>query len=199
MNSMSKAIFLGLLFASGTTVGIRAQSVMANAQISSQAAGGGFYDYTVTLNNTSASTSIETFWFSWVPGEDFLPSSPTSVQAPTGWTYSIKGGPYYYYGYSYYDGYSLEFTTPSTPLAAGASLTFGFVSPDSPNAIAGDNPYFGYPIGTSYVFSGGNASGTSEQFLVQTVVPEPSSLNFIAAGLTGLLVGRRRRLKASPA
>src|SRR5258708_3991709 len=86
----SRRLLLSLLFVLGTACSIQAQSILANAQISGQAAGGGGYNYTITLNNTAASTSpIGTFWYSWIPGEDFLPSSPTSVQPPTGLTHII--------------------------------------------------------------------------------------------------------------
>ena len=35
----------------------------------------GDYRYTITLKDTGT-TPIGTFWFAWVPGEDFLPSKP---------------------------------------------------------------------------------------------------------------------------
>jgi len=48
------------------------------------------FNYTLTLNNSAASTAnIETFWFSWVPGQDFMAVSPTNIVAPSGWTDAI--------------------------------------------------------------------------------------------------------------
>jgi PEP-CTERM motif-containing protein len=188
--------FLFLLFSLGAVCAVHAQGITAGAQISGQPSGGGAYDYTITLNNANSSLSpIATFWYSWVPGADFLPTSPTSVQAPTGWTYSIQGGPYYSYGYYYPDGYSIEFTTATSPLAPGSSLNFGFMSSDSPSALAGDSPWYpGNLVGTSYVFSGVGESGNNFEFLVQSV-PEPSSPGLLAAGAVGLLVARWRRRK----
>lgn len=187
--------FLYLIFSLGTACAVHAQGISADAQIGSQPSGSGSYNYTITLNNESSSLSpIATFWYSWVPGADFLPTSPTSVQAPTGWTYSIQGGPYYNYGYYYPDGYSIEFTTTTSPLAPGSSLNFGFVSKDSPLALAGDSPWFpGNLVGTSYVFSGVGESGNNSGFLVQSV-PEPCLPGLLLVGSVGLLAsGWRRR------
>jgi hypothetical protein len=186
-------LFLSLSFMFATACAVQAQGITASAQISGQPAGGGSYNYTLTLGNANSSlSSISTFWYSWSPGADFLPSSPKSVQTPAGWAYSIQGGPYYdYYGYYYPDGYSIKFTTATTPLAPGSSLNFGFISPDSPAALAGNSPWYpGYKVGTSYVYSG-VGSGNSSLFTVQSV-PEPSLLGLLVAGSAGLLTGRRR-------
>ncbi len=179
--------FLPGLLALGAASAAHAQ-IQADAQLTGQSAGGGLYTYNITLNNLGSSSSgIQTFWYSWVPGADFLPTSPVSVQAPAGWMSSVQGGPYYDpYGYYYPDGYSIEFTTSTTPLNPGSSLTFGFMSTDSPAALAGNSPIFTYyPVGTSYVFSGVGESGLGLQFLVQSV-PEPSSLALLTAASIGL-------------
>ena len=186
--------FLGVLCVLGTSYAGHAQGISADAGITGQSSGGGSFNYTITLNNESSSLSpIATFWYSWVPGADFLPTSPLSVQAPAGWTYSIQGGGYYYYGYYYPDGYSIEFTTTTSPLAPGSSLDFGFTSKDSPSALAGDSPLFpGNPVGTSYVFSGVGESGDNAELFVQPV-PEPSSAGLLAAGSAALLAARWRK------
>src|SRR5215472_4073585 len=76
----------GLLWSAalGVVGTLQGQNINATALISSQPAGGGLFNYTLTLNNLASSTSpIETFWFAWLPnGDNFLPSSPTSAQAP---------------------------------------------------------------------------------------------------------------------
>lgn len=184
-----RRLLLSLLFVLGTASSVHAQSIIANAQISGQAAGGGGYNYTITLNNTAASTSpIGTFWYSWVPGEDFLPSSPTSVQPPTGWTDTITHNTFGA------DGYALEFIASSALINPGSSLAFKFSSPDSPAALAGNSPfYLTTPVGTSFLYGGTPFSGASAEIVVQPV-PEPSSLGLLLAGALGLLVASRRRL-----
>ena len=64
-----------------------AAEILANAQLKGVALGRGNYAYTLTLNNTSASTaSIKMFWFGWEAGQaDFLNSEPMAIQTPSGW------------------------------------------------------------------------------------------------------------------
>jgi hypothetical protein len=170
---------------------LQAQNINATALISSQSAGGGLFNYTLTLNNLASSTSpIETFWFAWLPNDDnFLPSSPTSAQAPPGWNSSIITGSYYSYYYYYYD-YSIEFTSSTAPLNPGHSLTFGFVSSDSPDVVEGDSSiYPGYKVDTSYLYSGVGA-GNGAQVIPQ--VPEPSALSLLLAALVCFFISLRR-------
>lgn len=176
---------------------IQAQGYAVDSQIIGQPAGGGIYDYTLILNNeSSATSSIETFWFAWTDyGYDLLPSMPTVNDAdmPTGWSGTVLGGLYSSYGYTYPDGYSIEFTSP-TPLAPGGTLTFKFSSHDSPADISGNSPLYGIPVGTSFVYSGGAFSDAGSQFLVGTApVPEPSTISLVVTGISGLLfVGRKK-------
>src|SRR6202789_4019381 len=44
----------------------------------------GVTDYSITLNNTGT-TTIGTFWFSWVPGNGFLSATPTDIGKAAGW------------------------------------------------------------------------------------------------------------------
>jgi hypothetical protein len=183
--------FCLLSYALAATGTLRAQIINATASISSQPAGGGLYDYTITLNNSASSTGpIETFWFAWLPnGDNFLLSSPASVQAPAGWNSSIIMGYYYDYYYYYYD-YSIEFTSSGAPLNPGHSLTFGFVSSDSPDVVEGDSSiYPGNQVDTSYVYSAIGA-GTGAEVIPQ--VPEPAVLSLLLAGSLGLLVRPQR-------
>src|SRR5689334_20687895 len=64
---------------------------------------GANFDYTITVTNSSSSTSpIGTFWYAWIPGYDYLATTPISVTPPTGWTKTVThGGPS--------DGYGIEF------------------------------------------------------------------------------------------
>jgi hypothetical protein len=174
---------------------IDAQNYAADSQISGQAAGDGIYDYTLTLNNESSATSpVGTFWFAWTDyGYNLLPSAPTVTESalPAGWSGAVMGGPYSYYGYTYQDGYSIEFTS-LTPLAPGGTLTFHFTSADSPAAIAGNSPFYdGIPVGTSFVYSGGAFSDAGSQFLVSPV-PEPSTVGLMIIGVALLFKGRKK-------
>ena len=56
-------------------------SETATAQITSATSqGGGVTQYALQLNNTSTDGStIGTFWFSWIPGQDYMPVAPSSV------------------------------------------------------------------------------------------------------------------------
>jgi hypothetical protein len=154
--------------------------INANATFSGVQAGVN-YDYTITLHNTAASTGpIETFWFAWVPGEDFLPSNPLSVQPPSGWTDGVTHG-------GAGDGYGIEFVTSTTPLTPGNSMTFQFQSADTPAALAADSPYYPTtPVGTSFVYQGSPFVTPSQSFVVQPV-PEPSVLALFLVACIALL------------
>jgi hypothetical protein len=199
--SLSKTFSVLLVsFVPFTTQVIHAQGYLPHAQFSGQVAGDGTYDYTLTLDNDpSATASIGTFWFAWTDyGYDLLPSMPTITGLPTDWNASVLGGPYSIYGYTYLDGYSIEFTS-TTPLAPGGSLQFQFNSPDAPNILDGNSPLFDIPIGTSFVYSGGPFSDAGGQLLViPTPVPEPSPYRFLALSLGTLLFASRRRFGISP-
>ncbi len=82
---MRRLLFCGVLaIGFGTSPALEA-GITASATITATADGSN-WDYAITLTNSGTSTApIGTFWFAWVPGEDFMPDSPTNVQAPTGW------------------------------------------------------------------------------------------------------------------
>ena len=124
---------------------LRAQ-LNVSAQISGVSIGGGLYDYSITLTNKGDSTSpVGTFWYAWIPGQNYLPSDPASVSSPTGWTDTISGS----------GGYGIHWTTSSAALAQGSSLLFSFESTDTPTTLAGNAVSFPTtPIGTSFVYGG---------------------------------------------
>jgi hypothetical protein len=136
------------------------------------------FDYSITLLNSSTSTStstspIGTFWFAWVPGADFLPTSPFNITTPTGWTEQVTHtGPG--------DGFAIQFVAGTgSLLAPGNSLSgFGFTSADAPTQLAGNSPFFpGSPVTTSFVYAGAPFVEPQEQFFVTvSSVPQPSSL-----------------------
>jgi hypothetical protein len=167
---IARRLLLGLLLVWKAGFCVHAQ-INASATLSSQPAGLNF-DYTLTLNNNSPpGTPLDTFWFAWVPGADFLPSSPISVQPPSGWSETVTHG-------GATDGYGIEFVTSTARLNPGNSLLFQFQSADTPAELAGNSPFYpSTPVGTSYVFDG----TASQQFVVQPV-PEPSVLGLLLIG-----------------
>ena len=105
----------------------------------------------ITLNNTGNSI-IGTFWYSWVPGKDFMSVAPTNVTSPAGWTSNITHG-----GSS--DGYAIQWTaiSPADDLVLGNSLSgFSFDSTLSASQLTiDDSPlYPTMPVGTSYTYTG---------------------------------------------
>lgn len=141
------------------------------------------YDVTV-LNSPNSTQSLKTFWLSWLPGEgNFLPTSPSHVEAPSGWTYTVTHD-----GSS--DGYGIRFVTTTTPLSPGASLDFKFSSSDSPSALKANSPYFtGIPTLSSVAYSGIQFGTRTE--LVVSYVPEPGVVALALVGL-GAWIGFTR-------
>jgi hypothetical protein len=141
-----------------------------NAAISDVQAGS-LWDYTVTLNNAPGSSSVETFWFDWTPGNFYLSVNPTTVTPPSGWTIATQSG-------------SIEFNTSTAPLTAGSSLNFAFASTEAPAQVFADSSK---PADSSAVYTGPAAfSGSQELFNVTpSAVPEPSSIMLILTGLMG--------------
>jgi len=154
---------------------------------------GSDFNYNITLQNTGT-TTVGTFWMGWVPGQDFMATSPISVTSPTGWTEAVTHG-----GAS--DGYAIQWIANSSSLlAAGHSLTFSFVSADTPASVGGSSVFYpGTPTTTSFVYSGAPFSDGGYQFVgsVTTAsVPEPSSL-FLLGCVVAVAMGvgymRRKR------
>ncbi len=113
------------------------------------------YHYEIFLKNTGT-TTIGTFWFSWVPGQDFMPSPPTNIGAPLSWNGVTTHG-----GAS--DGYGIQWTTPypAYDLPAGQSFTgFNFNSTMTPTQLMAGL------VATSYVFIGAPQSDPGYSFAV---------------------------------
>ncbi|MHB8637571.1 MAG: PEP-CTERM sorting domain-containing protein [Fimbriimonadaceae bacterium] len=155
----------------------------ATATITQTGLVGGVYSYDIDLLNTG-STGIQTFWFAWVPGLNFMPDMPTSVGAPASWTDVTTGPP----------GYAIQYKT-SGGLAAGNSLDgFNFSSVDSPTVLEGSAG--GTPILTSFVYSGQPLFGTSNQFVV-AFAPAPEPATWLALAGFGLIAIAKRRRRIS--
>jgi hypothetical protein len=182
-------------------------ATQAMAQVSASgtvtaAPDGANFLYTINLTNTGSagSDNIETFWFSWLPDHyDFLPSVPTNIVAPAGWTDYVESGIY---------GHSIEFyDTANNPIKPGqTNSSFQFVSPDTPNTVSHAGSV-GLEVTYSYVYSGTPVSGpgtdpSSDSAVIVSMavstVPEPAS--FVLAGIggmAGLMFWRRRRAAAA--
>lgn len=165
----------------------------ASATISEQQVGSDSYLYSLSLTNDSSSTvSAGAFWFAWIPGYDLLPSHPTAISSPAGWT-----------GVDQPDVYgvaSVLWGTSSDPIAPGQTLSgFSFTTPDDPAAIlygdyTGDNQDI--PVTESYVYLNPPDKGFSDEIIptvVTSPVPEPASCVIFLAAPAILL--RRRRMR----
>jgi len=188
-NAFLKYCLSGLIVLGAASAAVHGQGIIADAELSGIPLGRGVYAYTLTLENSTASTAhIGLFWFAWEAGEaDFLTSNPTSIQTPAGWKSVVEGG-------GGDDGYSIQFSTLTSPLAPGSSVTFTFDSPDSPAIMGGPATlYPEFATLTSQVYSGHAASGLQDLFVVQ-LTPEPSSWALFGAGVLvmGLLHRRNR-------
>jgi hypothetical protein len=165
---------------------------MATATISSTKVDPTTWRYDLTLNDTGT-TNIGTFWFAWVPGVDFMPTSPFSIDQPVSWTSAVTNeGPS--------DGFAIQWqaSAPSALLTSGHSLMgFSFDSTTPPQQMAGNSPVLpGIPIRTSFVYSGAPFSDGGFELTAQTTsVPEPSSMILVLAGggLVACRLLRRRR------
>jgi len=164
-----------------------AQGIVASGTLVGVPGSGNTFDYTLTLaNSASATTSIEGFWYAWIPGFFFLPTAPSSESGGTsGWTASLFGNSIQFQG------------TAANAIAPGQSAAFSFVSTDSPATLAGTSQ--GFPIGDSVAYPGVinfSASPPNEEITVMSIVPEPSVLSLVAAGALGMLALRRRNVSA---
>ena|GEM_PF-1486966 len=180
-----RKVFLNLLAGLGTASAVFAQNGPERGTATlSGVQNGGLYDYTITLDNTGT-VPIGTFWYAWIPSGFFLPSTPATETAPTGWSATVIGS------------YSIEYTASSSAydVGAGSSLNFDFSSTDTPAALAGNSPHdLSYPVGTSYLYEGAAFSDAGYQFVVQSV-PEPSALSLLAFGFLGLAFAGHRKLR----
>jgi uncharacterized protein YjdB len=153
---------------------------------------GSNFDYTIDLSNASTSTaSIGTFWYAWIPGQDYLATNPISVTPPTGWIDNITemgAG----------DGYAIQYISNSSTsnVQPGSSLNFGFTSADTPASVNGNSIYYpNTPVGTSYVYPQGPFSDAGHIFVVKAA-PTLQSIAVTPAN-TNLPVGETEQFTAT--
>ena len=148
----------------------------------------GEWQYDITLDDTGT-TNIGTYWFSWVPGDDFMPVSPISETAPTGWKINAvtHGGSS--------DGYAIQWEATTAPITPGNSLSgFTFDSDLSPQALAGNSSlYPTFPNTTAFIYSQEPFSDGGFGFTARPT-PEPGAMSLLGLGL-GALVLRRKHVR----
>lgn len=142
------------------------------------------YHYQITVTDTGT-TNIGTFWFAWVPGEDFLPSVPSATTNPTGWTNTLTGN-----GNSV-DGTAIEWVASSNPITPGHSLSgFGFTTTDSPTALAGTSPsHPGTPVLTSFIYVGAPLTDPGFQFQVSPAATTAGSTTTLTSSAPSTQAG----------
>jgi hypothetical protein len=182
MTNASFSVRLALALAAGLGISaVSGHAQSASATISYTAAGPNF-DYTVTLFN-SGSTSLESFWYGWTDSGNNLPSNPSSAGNSAGWANDLDGNSIMWEGGS------------GNALAPNHSATFTFVSTSSPTAMT--TPPAGASV--AYVgsidFSQGVSGDSTGAFSPVLVVPEPSSVALLVAGLGIMGFGFRSRFQ----
>ncbi len=164
-------------------------SVAASAVVSSVADGADF-DYTVNLTNSSASSAaIGTFWFAWVPGQDYLATNPLSVTPPPGWTEMITHS-------GATDGYAIQFlaSSPASDVQPGSSLNFTFKSADTPASVDGNSSFYpGTKTATFFVYEG-NFGDDGHEFVATAApaAPPPSSTSPVTVTGVRAIENKRR-------
>jgi hypothetical protein len=179
---------LALVLAGSTSI---YASELATATMLSTQLNATTWEYDLTLNDTGT-TNVGTFWFSWVPGEDFMPTVPTDITSAAGWTEIVTGSG------DATDGSAIQWIAgPGAALTAGESVAgFSFESTTSPATMAGLAPsHPTEPILTSFVYSGAPFSDPGLDFQVQQVAaaPEPGSIALGLIGGSALFAALRRR------
>ncbi len=180
------SIAIGILVSA--TAGTASALESATGTISSTPLGGGEFQYNIALTNTlTDSSDIGTFWFSWIPGKDFMEVKPTNITFPTGWSVNITGSN------NSSDGNALQFLGGPL-LTPGNTDDFSFESTESLSQITGPSSYTPPDDETtSFIYHANPFSDAGSQFtLTPVTVPEPMSASVMALCGAGLLARRRR-------
>jgi hypothetical protein len=151
--------------------GPTASATISDTQINSTT-----FNYQIDVQDgADSANTVGTFWFSWVPGKDFMDVKPTSVSSPAGWTDNITGG-------GTGDGFAIQWlnTSAADIINPNTSLEgFSFTSTDTPAEIGADSLlYPGTPVLTAFAYDAAPFSDAGDQFLVTIaapVTPPPTS------------------------
>jgi len=164
-------MLFGLTLAAAAVTLVHAQGQIASGTIDST--GTGPYVYNLTFGNAvGATSSVGSVWYAWIPGQFFLPGTPTSASAPAGWTATIFNNSIQYVASS-----SANYLTPGQSLSG-----FSYQAAFSPAQLAAAPN-----SGVSVAYSAGLFSDAGQTFTVQVVpVPEPSGQMFLLLGATTL-------------
>jgi hypothetical protein len=169
---------------------LQAQGTLsATATITETGTVGSENEYSLLLDNTGTDP-IGALWYGWIQGHFDLPSSPTSIAGPSGWTGTA-------------DGNSIQFANASgSTIAPGSFGTFTFDSTSSLSAMTTGNTG-GTATGNSVAYDNGGdiglqgVAGRASNPFVPTAVPEPSTLGLMMTGLAGMSAWLIRRRSAA--
>jgi hypothetical protein len=206
-----------LFLACAAIAGSARADEMASATIDPTALGGGLFQYDITLNDIGT-TPLGTFWFSWIPGQDYMPVMPTNIDSPTGWSDIVTHG-------GATDGYAIQWVAGSSEvMQSGQSLSgYEFQSTVTPAELAAPNVFYttnslislfgsnlgssmatfdsttlSNPVVTSFVYGAGPFSDAGFQFVPAiSSVPEPSMMLWTSVIFGALLIFRRRRRRTA--
>jgi|GEM_PF-802516 len=171
---MNKSLLSLLMLTLLASAGNSSAAITADGQITAlKISTNNSYHYTILLSNKGqtnlpAGDSINTFWYAWVPGDDYLPSAPTNIQSPAGWSASVTHG-------ALPDGYAILWqnnTGSNTALAPGKSTNaFSFETTNPPLSVFGNSIFDTavIPVGTSTLYSGAPFAGSSAVIVVKGV------------------------------
>src|ERR1051326_3170173 len=150
MNTVVWRVLLSAILVAIIAVRVHAQGEIASGTVSGS--GTGPFDYSLTFSNASNATSpIGSIWYAWVPGAFYLPASPKSPTAPTGWTANVSG-------------HSVQWVakTPANDILPGQTLSgFGYQATFSPAQLAS-----AFNSGVSVAHSGDLFSDNGNTFTV---------------------------------
>ena len=172
----------------GAAIGAQAQGgagEIASGTVSGS--GSGPYTYNLTFSDDPTATQpIGSVWYSWVPGQFFLPSDPLTAFAPNGWTANLSGT---FNSVQFLANSSANYIQPGQTLSG-----FGYTANFTPAQLAG-----AANSGESVAYVAGLFSdppfGSGNTFVVQTA-PEPSSLALLGIGIAGFLGITQRKKRA---